>query len=92
MEKVTLNEAQHRFELPTEAGTAILEFTELPGGVLDLRHTLVPRPDRNKGAGRALVQEALEWARAHQKRIIPTCPYVDAWIERHPEYRNLLAR
>ncbi len=91
MEKVTLNEAQHRFELPTEAGTAILEFAELPGGVLDLRHTLVPRADRGRGAGRLLVQQALDWARDHDRHIVPTCPFVEAWIERHPEYRDLLA-
>jgi hypothetical protein len=90
MEKVVLNEDQHRFELPTESGTAILEFTELPGGVLDLRHTLVPRADRRRGAGRALVREALEHARARRLKIIPTCPYVAAWIERHPEDRELV--
>ncbi len=91
MQQVVLNEARHRFELPTDAGTAILEYAELPGGVLDLTHTLVPRPDRGKGAGRALVRAALEHARDRGKRIVPTCPYVGAWIERHPEFRDLVA-
>ncbi len=91
MDRVTLNEARHRFELPTEAGTAVLEFAERPGGVLDLYHTLVPPADRGRGAGRILVQQALDWARDHERHVIPTCPFVAAWFERHPEYRDLLA-
>ncbi len=91
MEKIVHNHARHRFELATESGTAVLEYTEKPGGVLDLYHTLVPRADRGKGAGRALVREAMEYARAQRRRIIPTCPYVAAWLERHPEYRELVA-
>ncbi len=91
MEKVVHNQTRHRFELTTESGTAVLEYAEKPGGVLDLFHTLVPRADRGKGAGRTLVREAMEYARAHRQRIIPTCPYVAAWLERHPEYRELVA-
>ncbi len=90
MEKVVHNQARRRFELATESGTAVLEYAEKPGGVLDLYHTLVPRADRGKGAGRTLVREAMEYARAHRVHIIPTCPYVAAWIERHPEFEALV--
>jgi len=85
------NESRHRFEVETEGGTAVLEYSEPRAGVLDLRHTLVPDSARRKGVGDALVRTALDYARASGLRIIPTCPYVAAWLGRHPEYRDLVA-
>jgi predicted GNAT family acetyltransferase len=88
---VQRNESRHRFEVETEGGTAVLEYSEPRAGILDLRHTLVPAAARRKGVGDALVRAALEHARASGLRIIPTCPFVAAWLGRHPEERDLVA-
>lgn len=87
---VQRNEERHRFELVTDAGTAILEYSEPREGVLDLQHTFVPPAARGAGVGDVLVRAALDNARESGERVIPTCPYVAAWIGRHREYRDLL--
>ncbi len=87
---VRRNEAKHRYEVETLAGTAILEYSEPRPGILDLQHTLVPLPARNRGVGAALVRWALEDARSRGARVIPTCPYVASFLGRHPEYRDLM--
>lgn len=82
---------QHRFVAITDAGEAQLAYSQRDGGVLDLQHTFVPPDARGKGVGEALVQHALEHAREHDQRIIPSCPFVHAWLESHPGYDDLLA-
>lgn len=87
---VRRNEARHRYEVETKAGTAVLEYSEPREGVLDLQHTLVPEAERGRGFGNALVRTALDDARRRGARVIPTCPYVASWIGRHAEYRELV--
>lgn len=58
--------------------------------VRDLRSTVVA-PDRSgRGIGSALVRFALDDARERDLRIRATCWFVRGWIERHPEYADLL--
>lgn len=42
-----------------------------------------------RGVASALTRAALDWARAEGLRVEPFCPYVQAWLGRHPEYGNL---
>lgn len=87
---VRRNEARHRYEVETPAGTAILEYSEPRPGVLDLQHTLVPLQARGQGIAAQLVRTALDEARSRGAQVIPTCPYVASFIGRHPEYRDLI--
>jgi predicted GNAT family acetyltransferase len=58
--------------------------------VRDLRSTVVA-PDRSgAGIGSAIVRFALDDIRSLGMRVRPTCWFVRGWIERHPEYQNLL--
>ena len=63
---------------------AVLAYEELPGGTLDLQHTVVPPEARGGGVGSALVRAAVDHARAHGVKLVATCPYVSAWLARHP--------
>jgi predicted GNAT family acetyltransferase len=45
-----------------------------------------------KGVGSKLVQGALDQVRAAGLQVIPECPFVKAWIEKHPEYADLVKR
>ena len=63
---------------------AVLAYEELPGGTLDLQHTVVPHEARGGGVGAALVRAAVDHARAHDVKLVATCPYVSAWLARHP--------
>lgn len=63
---------------------AVLAYRERPDGALDLQHTVVPEAARGAGVADALVRAAVTHARQHDVRLVPTCPYVAAWVQRHP--------
>jgi predicted GNAT family acetyltransferase len=42
------------------------------------------------GHGSTLVRAALDDVRARGLSVIPLCPFVKAYIEKHPEYADLL--
>ena len=82
---------RNRFVAQTAAGEAELTYVEGTGGVLDLQHTFVPEEARGAGIGESLVQAAVEHATAEGARIVPTCPFVRAWLARHREHDALVA-
>ncbi|HET8697747.1 MAG TPA: GNAT family N-acetyltransferase, partial [Gammaproteobacteria bacterium] len=57
---------------------------------LDYRHTFVPPPLRGQGIASRLVRFALDHALEHRLTVIPSCPFVAAYIKGHPRYRPLL--
>lgn len=87
---VTNNAAAGQFEIRTAAGTSLLRYVPT-GEQLDLVHTEVPVADQGKGYGEALVKAALEHARTEQLRVVPSCPFVQAYLEKHPEFKELVA-
>lgn len=60
---------------------------EAADGALDLQHTVVMPDHRNQGIGESLVRAALDHARATDGRIVPTCPFVAAYLDEHPGER-----
>ncbi|CAA9301961.1 MAG: hypothetical protein AVDCRST_MAG40-416 [uncultured Gemmatimonadaceae bacterium] len=81
-----------RFVARLDAGEAYLAYEPVGERTLDLQHTVVPESARGAGVGEALVRAALDHARAHDQRVIPSCPFVAAWLEKHPEDQSLVAR
>ena len=80
-----------RFVIELAGGTGLISYRELAGRVLDLDHTFVPPALRGGGFASQLTEHALRYAREHGYRVIPSCPFVAAFIDRHPEQRDLLA-
>ena len=87
---VTNNRAENRFELATDAGPAIAAY-QRDGDVLTFTHTAVPPEAEGHGVGSRLVAGALEQVREEGMKIVPACAFVAAYVERHPETRDLLA-
>jgi len=56
-----------------------------------LVHTQVEEEFEGQGIGRQLVGATLDDIRARGLRMRPFCPFVKAYVERHPEYRDLIA-
>ncbi|HSG64262.1 MAG TPA: GNAT family N-acetyltransferase [Gammaproteobacteria bacterium] len=81
---------RHRFVAKLPGGEAELEYTER-GAVLDYRHTFTPPALRGQGIARALVLFALEHAREHGIKIVPSCPYVAKVVADNPQYADLVA-
>jgi len=52
-------------------------------------HTEVQPRFEGRGLATILVGEALKATRADGKRIVPVCPMVAAFIEKHPEFSDI---
>jgi uncharacterized protein len=86
---VVHNPAQQRFEAGQGAELAACCYRQ-QGQVLELHHTEVPPALQGLGLAGLLVQHTLDWARAQQLRVLPSCSYVAAYMKRHPETQDLL--
>jgi len=86
------NPGQSRYEAWLEGElVGIMEYTLAPG-VITIPHTEVLPHHEGKGIGSALVQYGLDDIRARgERRVIPQCPFVKVWIQRHRDYASLLA-
>jgi predicted GNAT family acetyltransferase len=54
-------------------------------------HTEVDPDAEQDGLGSRLVRGALDDVRARGGAVVARCPFVAGWIERHPDYQDLLA-
>jgi hypothetical protein len=59
-------------------------------GAVALVHTEVDPVYEGKGLAGELVEGALQDLRERGLRVIPVCPFVRAWLRRHPEYADLI--
>ncbi|WP_395672599.1 GNAT family N-acetyltransferase [Inquilinus sp.] len=90
MADVTDNPALSRYEMAVDGVTAFVEYSR-DGDVLALTHTEVPEALSGRGVGSALARGTLDQIRAAGLTIRPLCPFIAAYIERHPEYADLVA-
>lgn len=60
------------------------------GDVLLIDHTGVPPAFENRGIGRRLVEAVLCDVRDHGWKVVPQCPFVAAFIRRHPVWREVV--
>jgi uncharacterized protein len=86
---VSNNPAQKRFELEVD-GHVAAAYYELSDGVISFAHTEVPAELGGKGIGSKLVKGALDQVRAQGLKVVVYCPFVRGWIEKHPDYADLL--
>ncbi|MBX3593519.1 GNAT family N-acetyltransferase [Sphingomonas sp.] len=84
------NRDRHRFEIEVEGHTAHADYT-IDDGVITFTHTLVPPALEGRGIASRLIRHALGDARARGLKVVPQCPFVAAYIEKHPEWADLLA-
>src|SRR5215467_1783304 len=84
---VERNEAKHRFEAKVGDEVASLVYRDRTNCAFVLVHTEVPEGLRGQGLANQLAKAALEYARSSGRRVVVVCPFVKAFLERHPEYR-----
>jgi len=83
------NQNQHRFETTVENLPSVIDYS-LSGNSLSLNSVRVAKALEGRGIAGELTQAALDWARAEEYRVVPVCPYVQAWLRRHPDYADLV--
>lgn len=82
--------AKSRFEVLVDGQVAgFADYRLLPTKIV-LTHTEVQPEHGGKGLAGRLVKHALEASRDAGLRVVPLCPYVVTYIERHPEYQDLV--
>lgn len=73
-----------RFEIRAGNAVAVAEYVRGEGAMVFTR-TFVPPELRGRRLAERLVRTALDYARAERLGVVPSCSYVAAFIERHPE-------
>ena len=87
--EVVNNEAEHRFEAKLGGEVAFAEYRLVEHGII-LPHTVVPEAFEGRGVASALAKTALGYARDHDLKVIPTCPFMSAYIQKHPEWHDIV--
>ena len=70
---------------------SVCEYGPAGEKTLVFSHTYVPPELRGRGIAEELVRQALEDVRQRGYKVIPSCWYVRLYIDRHSQYRDLLA-
>lgn len=85
------NEATSRFVLHFEGQEAGVAEYERDGDQWVFTHTEVPPELSGRGLAGKLVGHALDAAIAEGGTIVPQCPYVAAYVRKHPQYQEYTA-
>lgn len=84
------DEESERFVAVVDGAEAVVQYGRPDEQTIDLFRTYTPEALRGRGIAGHVVEAALEYAQAQGLRVLPTCPYVSRFVEKHPEYRALL--
>ena len=84
------NTERHRFELDADGHIAFSNYKRADGAITIL-HTEVPKELEGRGIGSTLVHGLLDLARMQGLKVHAVCPFVKAYLDRHPEYSDLQA-
>src|SRR5438105_15907871 len=81
---VVVNNELNRFEVNRHEETAFLTFHR-NGKRISLIHTEVPEALEGRGLASLLAKTALEYARSNDLTVVPICPFVRSYLEKHPD-------
>jgi predicted GNAT family acetyltransferase len=85
------NPEHHRYEVRAEDGSVLgISAYQRDGDVEVFTHTEVDDSLEGEGVGSLLVRGGLDDVRAKGLKVRPLCPFVKAYIDRHPEYADLV--
>ncbi len=69
----------------------ILQLLEFPTSLFEHWEQFVPKAARGQNLGTALVKAGLAFARENELVVVPVCPFVMAYMDKHTETQDLLA-
>ncbi len=86
------NQDEQRYEARLDDGLVGFADYRLGDGVITFVHTEVDDDLEGAGIASALARGALDDVRREgSRRVIAKCPFIAEWIDRHPDYQDLLA-
>ena len=82
------------FFIPGEEDNLLAEliYMKKEPGTMVIEHTEVEDELKGENIGYQLVHTAIEYARTHQLKVIPMCPFAKAVIDRKPELQDVLLK
>jgi predicted GNAT family acetyltransferase len=83
------NPEENRFELTLDGHLAVLDYI-MKGDIIIFTHTGVPPAIEGGNVGVKLAQTGLEYARENRLGVRSKCWFVSKYLQRHPEYQDLL--
>ncbi len=83
------NTGESRFEVPLGGALAQIQYIEKEGSII-FTHTGVPPEFGGQGIAAMMAREALEYAKEKKLKVTSLCSFIDAYLNRHPEYKELL--
>jgi len=89
---------QHCYEISVgDRPAGFVAYVDRPGGEGGghrrvFTHTEIDPAFEGQGLAGVLVQGALADVRASGRRVVPVCPYVAAYVKRHPDDEDLVDR
>jgi predicted GNAT family acetyltransferase len=81
------NRAASRYELDVEGAVAFVDYVRTPDAIR-LVHTEVPTALEGRGIGSRLVKGVLEDVRRQGLEVIVRCPFIEAYLKKHPELQG----
>jgi len=85
------NARKNRFELDYGNKLAVVEYRKLDDETLALTHTEVDPSLEGAGVGSHLVKGVLEYIDRNNLRIVPLCPFIAAYLKRHPDWNRIVS-
>ncbi|QMU70709.1 GNAT family N-acetyltransferase [Streptacidiphilus sp. P02-A3a] len=89
--EVTDNPRADRYEARVGGVLAGIAQYVRSGGLIAFVHTEVEPEFEGRGVAGALARTSLDAARAEGSKVLASCPFYAGWIDRHPDYQDLLA-
>lgn len=88
--EVTNNTDRSRYEILLDGKPAGFAEYRLDGQRTVFTHTEIDPAFEGKGLGSLLAKAALDDVRAAGRSVVPLCPFIKGYIDRHPEYKDLV--
>lgn len=88
--EVTLNQAEQRYEARVGDELAGSAYFQADDGLVVFTHTEVDDAFEGQGVGSSLARFALDDVRAKGLKVVPRCPFIKGWIDRHEGYHDLV--
>lgn len=85
------NPGASRYEIRVDGEVGGVAVYRLAGDRIVFLHTEIEPAHEGEGLGGRLARGALDDARARELAVVALCPFIAGWIERHPEYADLLS-
>jgi len=88
--EVKHDKENERFVTEVDGHKAYLSYNIFDDKI-DLTSTFTPPELRGKGVAKIVVEYAFNYAKENNLKVIPTCPYVQGFVEGNDKYKDLLA-